>query len=565
MKKILPHTGFFFLLGIQLILSFATYKDYGINWDEKAQRIIGVNNALWANHQLEYALLSKEEVKAYVGTNTKKVHAELYTNPEALQNYNLKQYGPVFELFLLGVQFAFHVNDEASIFHLRHLLTHLFFLVGVTAFYFLLFQQFKDWKIALLGMALLLLCPRIYGHSFHNSKDIPFLAACILATYSLFQFLKSPGYIWALTHAFICAFTIDIRVAGLVFPVFTLGLLSIDQLKRWLLPAEATSISFFRFLFVMLFYGITLALFTTLFWPYMWADPIGHLSYALESMSRYPWGEKLLFQGIIYEPINYLPWTYFPIWFFNTIPLITLAGGLLFLVSISYRMLLKKRSAQKENSLSTILSMEVFNLGSLAQLQVISFTLFLLPWSLALLNKSVLYDDWRHFYFVYPFFLICSLSGWYYVKNHFNLKVSWFYGIFSMAMVFLIIKMAHLHPYEATYFNGLSGKAEERFELEYYGTAYKEALEYLIAKDRGEIKLHIGEKPGEINRHTLTAEAKSRLVYVEMEAADYFVTSYRAIASRANYLKTMGVKKEQEIYRIERSGNTLLSIFLLKE
>ena len=143
---------------------------------------------------------------------------------------------------------------------------HLFFLISIGFFYALLFQQFQDWKIALLGALILLLSPRIYAHSFFNTKDIPFLAACILVTYSFFRLAKNPNYLNAGIHALFCAIAIDIRIIGLLFPVLTIGLylnmaLREKHWKNYLIQAS--------------FFGLLTFVFVVAFWPYLWKDPFG--------------------------------------------------------------------------------------------------------------------------------------------------------------------------------------------------------------------------------------------------------------------------------------------------
>ena len=63
----------------------------------------------------------------------------------------------------------------------RHVLTHLFFLIGGFCCYLLALRLSGDRLVALLVMLLFLLSPRIYAQSFFNSKDPAFASAFVMA------------------------------------------------------------------------------------------------------------------------------------------------------------------------------------------------------------------------------------------------------------------------------------------------------------------------------------------------------------------------------------------------
>ena len=187
MLKTSPHLGLFFLILIQLFLAINVYTDYGWHWDDYSARVIGANNALLANQRLNYAILSEKNVEKLAFDKVDREDRSNYLDLESLENYELSQYGPFFELVLIGLEYVLGLESHYDIFYTRHLAVHLFFILALIFFYFLLFQQFKDWKISLLGTLILLLCPRIFAHSFFNTKDIPFLSICVLVTFSFFQ------------------------------------------------------------------------------------------------------------------------------------------------------------------------------------------------------------------------------------------------------------------------------------------------------------------------------------------------------------------------------------------
>ena len=539
MKKS-PHIGIILLVFTQFLLAIGNYQDYGLHWDDYSTRVIGANNALLANQRLDYFLISEDKVKELAESKMSRPDKSDYLSLDSLENYELSQYGAFFELVLMGIEWVSGLDSFHSIFYARHLTVHLFYLVGIVFFYFLLFQQFHNWKISLLGALILLLCPRIFAHSFFNTKDIPFLTACILATFSFFQLAKSPGYRNALLHAFFCAIAIDTRIIGLVFPGLSLVLyfnLMVGT-KKWK-----------YFLLQGGFYLLVTGLLVILFWPYLWQNPLGHILFTLESMSKYPWYGSLVFMGQLYQPIDFLPWYYFPVWFVISIPLFYFLGFFLFFVQL-FR--------QSPNSLLVP--------GSPLQFQVFALALFFLPWGVAIIRQSVLLDDWRHFYFVYPFFVIMVITGFHWMKTRFSIADKLFYLGIAIPLIWIMFKMIQLHPYQYIYTNALVNKPiAEQFEVDYWGLSYKNGLEFLVQHEpKGLLKVAIAEEPGETNALVLKQTDRERINFVTLEEATYFMTAYREVLDRKDYLEKKGIRPDQELYQVKVGREVLLSVFKLK-
>ena len=113
---------------------------------------------------------------------------------------------------------------------MRHLVTFLLFYTSVFFFYRLCKYRFNSWKIGLLGSLFLILSPRIFAHSFYNPKDLPFLSMFIISIYTLVSYLNRKTLPRAAIHALICALLIDIRILGIIVPLFTVIFLFADLL-----------------------------------------------------------------------------------------------------------------------------------------------------------------------------------------------------------------------------------------------------------------------------------------------------------------------------------------------
>jgi len=136
---------------VYLFLGIIIFKDYGISWDEPARRENGIIT-------VKYIL---EGDKTLLNT----------TN----------SHGTAFEVLLIFLEKILCLKDSRDIYLMRHLFTFLLFYTGVIFFYLLCTDIFRNWKTGILGCLFLILSPRIFAHSFYNSKDIPFLVLFVIS------------------------------------------------------------------------------------------------------------------------------------------------------------------------------------------------------------------------------------------------------------------------------------------------------------------------------------------------------------------------------------------------
>lgn len=270
----------FFIVGLLI------FKDYGISWDEHMNRNTG------------------QIVSRYITEGDRE-----------LLEYRDRYYGSVFELTLIAAEKLFGLEDTRDIYLMRHLLTFSLFFLGVIFFYRLCRLHFGNWKWGLLGALFLILSPRIFAHSFYNTKDLAFLSVFIIAVYTLIRYLDHKNLIRASIHAFTCAFLIDIRILGLLIPVLTFFFFTADLIQSKSRNKESVlSLAVFS----ILFFGLTI-----LFWPILWEGPIEHFLRAFQQMSQYPWEGMALYMGSFLRGAE-LPWHYLFVWIGMTTPVLFL-------------------------------------------------------------------------------------------------------------------------------------------------------------------------------------------------------------------------------------------------
>ena len=470
-----------------LCIGICVYKDYGISWDELVSR----NNGL-----LTYK---------YV-----------FEGDQEILTYRDRYYGTAFELLLLIAEKPFDFKDPRDIFFFRHLATFFLFWIASIFFYFLCKDHFKDWKMGLAGSLFLILSPRIFAHSFFNSKDLAFLSLFIISMFTLTKYLERKTLLRAAFHAFVCAALIATRIIGITVFFFTTFFIVADLLVKRERREGKAVVSFSL-------YVVLAALCTILFWPILWIAPVKQFVIAFQQMSHFNFWATVLYAGE-YIKAKELPWHYVPVWLLVTTPVLYSVLFVMGFFSLAKNFLKGPISfyRKRRNDLIWLLW-------------------FFAPVISIIALKSVLYDGWRHMFFIYPAFLLIALTG---LQSMFKLIKAKFrglsYKVANAFCVFIILvsltgtafAMVRYHPYQNVYFNILTGDmkgAKDTFDLDYWGLSYRQALQYILDNDTDSaVKVAAANPPGHVSFLAIAPKDRKRLVYVEdPEEAKYFLSEYR--------------------------------------
>jgi len=262
-------------------------------------------------------------------------------------------------------------------------------------------------------------------------------------------------------------------------------------------------------------------------WPYLWTNPIGHLFGSLQTMSAYPWIGKVLYNGVDY-PVTALPYSYLPVLFgiqlTEPVWALTIAGVVASV--IGWR---EKRG--------------------LIELAIIWFVI---PLTGFIILHSTLYDNFRQILFILPPIFWLAGAAFEKIKN-----TKWQIALIALCLIPGIVGIIRLHPYEYIYYNSFIGGvdgAQGRFELDYWGTSYREAAEYVnkIAPANAVIWV---EGPS----HLFDLYAREDLkIYSdhEVERADHY--DYVVATTRYN-LDLASYTDAKIIYKIAR-GDAILAV-----
>ncbi|MBL4585849.1 MAG: glycosyltransferase family 39 protein [Flavobacteriales bacterium] len=488
------------LILLYALIGVSVYSDYGISWDEPTQHEYG-----------------------------KVVWQYVFNGNQALHEHGSRYHGPVFQALLYAMELV--SETTASPFELRHLITFLFSVVGAWFFYLLLLRfKFSSYWAAV-GLLFLLVSPRIFAHSFYNSKDATFMYLFIIAVYTMIRFLKRPTLWIAVWHGLICGLLIDVRILGLFVPMIT-GLLWVGRVVNDR-PHLRTSLP------PMFIFGMIATLSMIAFWPTLWHAPIEEFQNALAKMSDYPWDDPVLFEGTFSQPGD-LPWYYLPKWMLITTPIFISAMMVVGMLSwfFNHRLTLSEKS--------------------------VPLLWVALPFGLILWKEATVYDGWRHVFFLYPAMLIVATYGaqQLFEKGPMSRKVRWFVPIL---LLFPIYSMVQSHPFQYVYFNPLVKKvAWSGYEMDYWGVSYKQVLEALVAQvPEGELKVCTANAPGHHNSRMLQVNERERILYLNCETADYFVSNFRFPHEHNAFEKRFGFYSDP-LQIIEVDGNPIVGVFRLK-
>jgi hypothetical protein len=291
---------------------------------------------------------------------------------------------------------------------------------------------------------------------------------------------------------------------------------------------------------------------TILFWPLLWGGRIALFVDALRQMSQYPWGGELLYFGRMMKATE-LPWHYIPVWIGMTTPILYLvlfASGV-----VSYLGALLRGPVQ-------------FYLRHRKEVAVLCT--LVVPSAAVFIMGSILYDAWRHMFFIYPAFLVVVLNGLVGIQRLLQgMPRRNAAALGAVAGLVLIVSltataatMIKYHPYQNVYFNALAGgdrpQIRRQFEMDYWGLSYREALEYILAHDASDsIGVGVANYPGWLNARILRPEERRRIRFVRtLKDADYFLSNYR--------LHPQDYPFPNEIFSINLDGVKIMVVYKLR-
>lgn len=432
---------FFWITSIVLLMVMPSLsKYYGMNGDEDIEMLYGhdvyeyfANGNLqctdYNNHFLGGHITGSEYYGSLLPLISEATHRWLGTNLISTRHFYISIYGALMMIFT-GL-FAYRVAG-------------------------------RNWMTGFLALLFMIFCPRIFGESMHNGKDIPFASGIIIGITSCYFFLQafkhneSKKLLYALGIVVGTAFAFGARPGGALMQIAAYGIMTVLFLAetsfRKNLEEQKCSKYFFTTLLgaIILGYAIAVAV-----WPYSHSNPIGNLFAAMREMSNRNVEFRVLFEGK-YASSKDMPWYYSTKW-------ILMTNSILVIIAFAAYIATSFKSLRKYGLPATavILFMAIF------------------PIVYIVYKKSTIFDTWRHLFFVFPFWASGAALFIHYLSSKItNTKLSFLpYALAVLGLLPEIIWTFTTNPYQQVYFNvfvgGLKG-AQGYYDLDYYQTSNRE-------------------------------------------------------------------------------------------
>jgi hypothetical protein len=471
-KKVLTRFIFYFwneaglCMAISLVAGIATilvtYRDYGVSWDDWIQSVYG---RLVAN---------------YFDSG--------FEDTSCNNFFDMKFYGPLFELAAVAV---FPASAEYPNFELRHLLialTGLGTIAGVIQFA----RRFNLHLVPAFSALALSMMPQFYGYCFINSKDIPLACAFTWFAVALSHLLTASSISWktviATGFTYGIAFSMRPGIAPLI-ALLTVSAFVYVQLtgnspvSRWREKSSPASLILKSLSLVFLAWGGMV-----LFWPWAYENPLMNPVRAIVQAAGFPSTYPVLFEGHIYDSRE-LPWYYLPKIIITTIPL-----PILFFATVGMTwgaVALIRRSGKHSGAL------------------FITVTWVLAPVLIAVIVRPNIYDGMRHFLFLLPG--LALLAGYGAARIVAAGKTRLSRGLLAviviLALLQSVISIVKLHPYQYCFYNSLAGNlkgAAGKYETDYWVTSYKEAAEWINRNTGSAHQVNVLVAANDLNLHCFT-------------------------------------------------------------
>ena len=515
-----------------LAAGLAIVDDYGVSLDAGAQRSLAINTLNYVLH-----------------------------DDQTLLRYHDRFYGAALELplFLLTER-ALGLEDPRHVHLARHVLTHLWFLIGGFCCYLLARRLSGDRLVALLVMLLFLLFPRLYAHSFFNSKDPVFASAFVMALLfasRAFDRDSLGAYRWCGAAA---GLLIHLRIMGVVLFAVVLVFL----LWAWFRAegasarrrAAATAGGFALWGGVVLFVSL----------PYLWGDPAGRLSEYWVALANHsaPHSHEL-FRGQVFSSTT-LPWDYMLRWLAISQPPVTLLLGLLGMGALG---LAAKGVVGRGAGAGPARGMGVAEL----RFGILLATCFALPLVAFVLLRPHAYHGWRHFYFLHgPFCLLATfaLMGLRQLSAR-GAQRKWVGGaacaLTAAGLGAAALEMAQIHPHQYLYFNFFVDRKtperlQSRYATDYYSMAWRQGYEHILRQaPASAINMRPQAFPAladiDRNAQILPAAARSRFTYDPDRDPDFHLESNAVNPPPPGALKDFF---PPVLHRLKVYNNTVMTI-----
>ena len=414
----------------------------------------------------QYAISNDEEVQHRYGELILNYYASGFADQSVFHFKNLYLYGGLFDVVavLLGRILPFDVI------HIRHVLCALIGIGGIGAT-FATARLIAGSRAGLIAAVALALSGAWYGAMFNHTKDVPFAAFMMGATYFLLRIgreLPRPRGLHVLGFAVMLGAALGMRVTGLILIGYA-GLLVLAH-APWPIPNRiGDTMRFTLRAGLAIVPALVLAyLMMIAAWPWAALEPLNPLR-ALNDFSQFHYEIRTLLFGHVYTMAEVPRW-YIPAYLLIKLSVPILIGVALSLVFIAWP--LRGSDFDRRRRLET---------------GFIAFTAAV-PVACHVIAHGPAFTGLRHFLFVVPPMTVLAGIGFSALIDALAARRLVYAVAASLALAVGLgsdaVTLVRLHPYEYLFYNDLIGGlpgAARRNETDYWVNIMPEAVGKLEA------------------------------------------------------------------------------------
>jgi hypothetical protein len=461
-----------------------------------------------------YAISNDEEVQQHYGTLIVAYYASGFTDQALFHYVNLYLYGGLFDIVAIFCQRLLPFIDAYSV---RHVLCALIGIAGIGAAGVTarLVMGPRAGAIAAFALAV---SGVWYGSMFNHTKDIPFAAAMMGATYFLLRAardLPHPRRRHMIAFGLLLGCALGIRVLGLLMVGYAcLAIFMCVQLMRGQSLRER--VSFFAQSAIALTPAFLIAYaIMAAAWPWSVLAPLNPMR-GLIDFGKFHYQIRTVFDGHVYE-MGDVPRWYVPAYLLIKLPLIMLAGAgmaLLFILRPD-----KTAAHWSRRRAETAL------LAFIAAFPVLC----------EVIEHGPAFSGMRHFLFVVPTLAVLAGIGFDWLLMQIEAYGrAWAMTAFAAvgaALLWNASILIALHPYEYLFYNPLVGGLEGAsgaYVTDYWVNIMPEAVDdleaYVAGLDRSGDRTHRYTVAVCGERLPFEKKANSRLQWTaDWKKADFFI------------------------------------------
>ena len=429
------------LLAALVVLAVATYDSYAISNDEAAQQRYG-------ELIIDYYLSG-------------------FSDQQLFHFGNLYLYGGLFDILAVVVERALPMFDPYAV---RHLLCAMTGIAGIGAA-LATAQLVAGPRAGAIAAFALAVCGPWYGSMFNHTKDIPFAAAMMGATYFLCRatrHLPRPRARSIIAFGVLLGAALGIRVLGLLLVGYA-GLAIVMRMQHLSSGPMRDRLTFFAQSVIALApafligYAIMLAA-----WPWSALAPLNPVRGLLD-FGEFNFHIRTLLDGHIYE-MGDVPRWYVPVYLLIKLPLIILAGVVLALMFILRPGRDASRLADRRAETALLAFFAAF------------------PVICEVIDRGPAFTGLRHFLFVVPVFAVLTgigfdwLLAW--LESRARLAAAVGLTVVAGGLAWSAVTLVRLHPQQYLFYNHLVGGLEgasQRYDTDYWVNIMPEAVDDLEA------------------------------------------------------------------------------------